>query len=87
VMPSTACSRATTSWPSSSRLRASARTITSWGAGHVLGLLHAIDGDDVSCDLGCLADLGLDEDVCRHHRSRPPLRHIARGALQTLASR
>ncbi len=29
VMPSTACTRATTSLPSSSRLRASARTITS----------------------------------------------------------
>src|SRR6266496_1124029 len=42
------------------------------GAGHVLGLLHARDLGDVLGDLGRLADLGLDEDVCRHHRYRPP---------------
>src|SRR4029450_12723864 len=42
------------------------------GASHVLGLLHALDLDDVLGDLGRLADLGLDEDVCRHHRYRPP---------------
>jgi len=42
------------------------------GAGHVLGLLHARDLGDVLGDLSRLADLGLDEDVCRHHRYRPP---------------
>jgi hypothetical protein len=50
------------------------------GAGEGLGLLDAGDVDDVLGHLGGLADLGLDEDVCRHHRHRL-LAHAARGAL------
>jgi hypothetical protein len=42
------------------------------GAGDVLGLLDALDLGDLLGDLGGLADLGLDEDVCRHHKQRPP---------------
>jgi hypothetical protein len=41
------------------------------GAGHILGLLHALDLDDVLGDLGRLADLGLDENVCRDYGYRP----------------
>jgi hypothetical protein len=65
-MPSTACTRATTSLPRSSTLRASARTNHVVGAGDVLGLLDTLDLGDFLGDLGCLADLCLDEDVCRH---------------------
>jgi hypothetical protein len=42
------------------------------GADHILGLLHTLDLGDLFGDLGGLADLGLDKDVCRHHRDRPP---------------
>jgi phosphoserine aminotransferase len=42
------------------------------GAGDVLGLLDALDLGDLLGDLGGLADLGLDQDVCRHHKQRPP---------------
>jgi hypothetical protein len=42
------------------------------GAGHILGLLDALDFDDLLGDHGGLADLGLDQDVCHHHKQRPP---------------
>src|SRR5215211_6071097 len=42
------------------------------GAGDRLGLLDAGDVEGVLGDLGRLADLGLDQDVRRHHRYRPP---------------
>src|SRR5215207_2232034 len=42
------------------------------GAGDGLGLLDTGNVDDVLGDLGGLADLGLDEDVCRYHSYRPP---------------
>src|SRR4029450_3319657 len=51
------------------------------GAGDGLGLLYAGDVDDLRGDLGRLADLGLDEDVCRHHKQRPPWSPAYRGAM------
>jgi hypothetical protein len=42
------------------------------GSGDVLGLLDALDLGDLLGDLGGLADLGLNEDLCRHHKQRPP---------------
>jgi hypothetical protein len=42
------------------------------GAGNVLGQLDALDPDDILGNLGGLTDLGLDQDVCRHHNQRPP---------------
>jgi thiamine-monophosphate kinase len=37
------------------------------GPGHVVGLSHAADLRDGECYLGCLPDLGLDENVSLHH--------------------
>ena len=77
-MPSTACTRdhQLTQLVDVARLGADDHVV---GAGHVLGVLHALDLDDLLGDLGRLADLGLNEDVRRHHRYRPPcvmpLRH------------
>ena len=71
VMPSTAWTRATTSWPSSSMFWSFGADDHVVGAGDGLGLLNARDIDDVLGDLCGLADLGLDQDVCRHHRTRP----------------
>src|SRR6266700_5772327 len=46
------------------------------GAGDGLGQLHPLDGPDCLGDLGCLADLGLDEHVRAEHLAltsrRPP---------------
>src|SRR6266516_4892958 len=42
------------------------------GPGDVLGLLDALDLGDLLGDLGCLANLGLNQDVRRHHEHRPP---------------
>ena len=72
VMPSRFCTLATTSLPSSSTLRASARTITSYGpvtsSARVTPLTSAI----ARGDLGGLADVGLDQDVgLDHHRATP----------------
>src|SRR6266487_4460375 len=42
------------------------------GPGDVLGLLDALDLGDLLGDLGRLANLGLNQDVRRHHEHRPP---------------
>src|SRR6266540_3921089 len=42
------------------------------GPGDVLGLLDALDLGDFLGDLGRLANLGLNQDVRRHHEHRPP---------------
>ena len=56
------------------------------GAGDVLGLLDAFDLGDLLGDLGSLADLGLDEDVCRP--PQVPTSCVMRpGALQRLVPR
>jgi hypothetical protein len=62
-MPATACTRATTSWPSSSMFLSFGADDHVVGAGDGLGLLNARDIDDVLGDLCGLADLGLDKDV------------------------
>jgi hypothetical protein len=42
------------------------------GAGDVLGQLHTLDRDDILGNPDGLADLGLNQDVCRHHNQPPP---------------
>ena len=73
VMPGTFCTLATTSWPSSSTLEASARTITSYGPVTSSARGHALDGADRVGDLGSLADIGLNQDVrLNDHSLRSP---------------
>ena len=79
-MPATACTRATTSWPSSSMFLSFGADDHVVGAGDGLGLLNARDIDDVLGDLCGLADLGLDKDVMPSPSGTDLLAHAARGA-------
>ena len=42
------------------------------GPSDILGQLHALDRGDILGNPDGLADLGLDQDVCRHHKQPPP---------------
>jgi hypothetical protein len=72
VTPLMAWIRDTTNRPRASMLRASARTMTSYGPANGWANLHAVDLRGGIGDLASLADLGLDEDIGGDHFARLP---------------
>jgi hypothetical protein len=76
-MPSTACTRATTSLAQLVDVARLGADDHVEGSGHGLGLLHARDVDDVLGDLGRLADLGLDRGCMPSPQVPTSLRHAA----------